>query len=184
MLSLQVVACSRLCSSILNQSNDLTVETHSRIDWCNKKKLVRQVGFMVSRSCTVLARGIKRNCRGVPTHSSEIAGIADDTHRERALHRWVGRQPWQGIYGDDSEVLNYEKVLVSLWGGVVTSLDTKMNRLAVTAVPYSQVLPEKTLAQDSERRWAKLGDAVSSSSDGVAAGSQEHGQRSPPGGAG
>ena len=45
-----------------------------------------------------LARGTKRNCRGVPTHSSEIAGIADNTHRERALYRWVGRQPWQGVY--------------------------------------------------------------------------------------
>jgi len=45
-----------------------------------------------------LCSAIAKACDGVPDHVREIARIADTTHRERDLHRWVRRQPWSALF--------------------------------------------------------------------------------------
>ena len=41
-----------------------------------------------------LCSPIAKACDGVPDHVREIARIADATHRERDLHRWVRNKTW------------------------------------------------------------------------------------------
>ncbi len=44
-----------------------------------------------------LARAIEKNCDNVPQHIKELAAITQDSHMERALHRWVQKQPWRAL---------------------------------------------------------------------------------------
>ena len=46
---------------------------------------------------TDLARRIAAACDNVPQHVRELAMLPNDSHRERDLHRWVGRQVWRDI---------------------------------------------------------------------------------------
>ena len=44
-----------------------------------------------------LASKISASCRDTPAHVVELAKLANNSHRERDLHRWVDRQPWRRL---------------------------------------------------------------------------------------
>ena len=45
-----------------------------------------------------LCSAIAKACDGVPDHVRKIARIADTTHRERDLHRWVRKQHLSALF--------------------------------------------------------------------------------------
>lgn len=49
------------------------------------------------RQMQKIASKIANACEEVPQHVSELANLPNDSHRERALHRWVNRQPWRAL---------------------------------------------------------------------------------------
>ena len=50
-----------------------------------------------------LAERIANACNDVPPHVHELGQIAQDSHRERDLVRWVRRQPWRRLLPEPFE---------------------------------------------------------------------------------
>ena len=68
-----------------------------------------------------LCESIERGCTGVSSHVHEIAKIAKGSNKERALHRWVGQQPWRELlppmYTFDLDLQNDEENVVTVKHG-------------------------------------------------------------------
>ena len=77
-----------------------------------------------------LASRIARGCGQVPPRALELGKLPNDSHRERAMHRWASKQAWRRLLPTPFEF----------------GLPRASNQIDEAIVPHSALLPHETFA--------------------------------------